>query len=95
MQTATHQEGSASRRVGQHAPDHRAVWKHHKRTVTKEKYINFRRGSHRFTVKTNFNVVTRQKSLVRNIAQQVRDATSVHGLGLIFKGTNAGVQKPF
>lgn len=27
VQTATHQEGSSSRRVRQHAPDHRAFWK--------------------------------------------------------------------
>lgn len=41
VQTATHQEGSSSRRVGQHAPDHRAVWKHHKCTGKHTKKFNF------------------------------------------------------
>lgn len=40
VQTATHQEGSSGRRVRQHAPDHRTVWKHHQGTAKqKNKFI--------------------------------------------------------
>lgn len=40
VQTATHQEGSSGRRVRQHAPDHRTVWKRHQGTAKqKNKFI--------------------------------------------------------